>query len=335
MPLRVQFKTRATLAAHLSEAETLWNTALVGTPAAARYQRLRDDLYHYIRAHLDDEALQAWLRSQESEHTKDILADVQYCLEWEVEDEQRLTMMRAQRIEEWNVYALTRKLSWSPLLLSGDEKDVWRIAFIDAAWNAAPGYRVIADPEKHAAAFTWLRARHSFPDLQEVIGPPRPDHHLADGSLIRERKRELLLLGLFSWRGFTVAYRRWHLEPHADPFWASPARKKSWQWVAAIGSLYPRVEVDPASALLRPPDAYLWQSLRSVATAWGITAEPKKKSGARRLPRHVICEYCHRYFVSSQTRRVTYKGRPRRFCNEHATLLLQARALQPKRRFKR
>lgn len=323
------------LAARLSEAAVLWDTARVGTDAAARYELLLDSLYDYIFTHPNAAALIGWLQQQESDFAKYLLAEVQSFYEMQKYEEQRQAKRRDERIGEWNSYALTRKLASVPSFPSERERNAWITSFIEAAWSTAPGYRVITNFEYHAEAFAWLRAQHSFPDLQELIGLPRPEHHLADGSLNLERKRELLLLGLFSWRGFIVAYRRWHLGSRANPFWDLPDRQKSWQWVVAIGCAYPRADVDRATALLRPPDAYVWQSLRRVAAAWGIKAEPKKKSGARRLPRHVVCEYCHRYFVSAQTRRITHDGRLRRFCNEHANLLQQARALQPKRHFKR
>jgi hypothetical protein len=149
------------------------------------------------------------------------------------------------------------------------------------------------------------------------------------------RKKDLLLLGLFSWRGFILTYRRWHFSSKAEPRWDGLRRKKSWQWVVATACVYPRIEVNLAAAFLRPPEAYVWEQLTKVAAAWHIARDPKKATGVRRMPRWVTCDYCGLWFLSPQTQRISYQGRPRRFCNEHALLVRQTKALVPKRKFKR
>lgn len=317
------------LAARLTEVETLWNTAIIGTPAATRYEGLRNDLVDYLSARYDDEALRNWFASQGNGHAKELLDEASSCWEWRNFDKNYAD----RRMEEVNSYALTRKPSYLPSFQSEADQDAWIADFIDRAWNAAPGYRVISNPEKHREAFEWLRAKHSFPDLEELIGPPLPEHHLADRTLTLQRKKDLLLLGLFSWRGFILTYRRWHYASNAH--WSGWHRGKSWQWVAATACAYPRIEVDLATAMVRPPRAYVWEKLTKVATAWHIDREPKKATGIRRLPRWVICDYCGFWFLSPQTQRISYQGRPRRFCNEHALLVRQTKALVPKRKFKR
>ena len=321
----------------LHQAEVLWDTAVVGTPAADRYDELRHDLIYDICTAQKDEELNVWLSAQESPHTKLLLTDAQKLADRINDEDNYSATVHLRYAEQCNSYALARRYAWLPTFESDDDNAAWIDAFIQEAWSASPGYRVITSFAKHREAFEWLRAKHAFPDLQEIIGPPIAQHHLPDGSVSLNRKRELLLLGLFTWRGFTITYRRWHFGGRSRTLRRPRySRRESWQWLAATACAYPRLAIDHAVSFLRPPEAYVWRkSLNVVARTWGIEAETKKQTGIRRLPRVVACDYCGNYFVSTQTKRISYQGRPRRFCNEHATLVLLAKALQPKGRFKR
>ena len=53
-----------------------------------------------------------------------------------------------------------------------------------------------------------IRARcqqYVYPDYQELVGLPKPKHYTADGELTLERKAQLLLIGVFEWRGLLIA----------------------------------------------------------------------------------------------------------------------------------
>ncbi len=203
------------------------NTALVGSPGAARYTRLRDEIVHFIRHHKNQQLLLTWLRTQPSEHTQEILADVEAYTRWEEDDEEKLAFQRIWHEHNWNSYALTRSFMCPKPETSELDKHEWVNKFIQTAWNEAPGYRVITDLKKHEEAFAWLRAKHTFPDLIEVIGPPLKEHHINGGELSLQRKRELLLLGIFTWRGFAITYSRWYAFVRPDHFRVKTDKKKS------------------------------------------------------------------------------------------------------------
>lgn len=53
-----------------------------------------------------------------------------------------------------------------------------------------------------------IRARcqqYVYPDYQELVGLPKPEHYTADGELTLERKAQLLLIGSFQWNGLFIA----------------------------------------------------------------------------------------------------------------------------------
>lgn len=318
----------------LKKAELLWNTARVHTNQAIQYEHLRQSIVWYISNHKKRDTLLEWLRADSSEHTQVILADVNERLQWKDYEKERFNSLRTQQEFDWNSYALTRQLTWPNDFESEIIKKEWITKFINLAWDAAPGYSVIKNFKMHKEAFDWLRSKHAFPDLIEVIGPPLKEHHSSNGELLIQRKRELLLLGLFNWRDFIVTYCRWRVSDNPKHYWAKPDRKLSWTWFVAVACPVPRVELNEAEAMLRPPNAFTWTPLKSAAPKWKIAASTKTEAGMKRLPRHVLCAHCHRYFVSADTQRIHYKGRLTRFCNEHAILLKQINILRKKHPFK-
>jgi hypothetical protein len=58
------------------------------------------------------------------------------------------------------------------------------------------------------AQLSLIRARcqkYVYPDYQELVGPPKPEHYTADRELTVERKAQLLLIGVFEWNGLLIA----------------------------------------------------------------------------------------------------------------------------------
>ncbi len=51
----------------------------------------------------------------------------------------------------------------------------------------------------------------------------------------------------------------------------------------ATASAYPRISLDDAVSLLRPPECYSWQSLKAIARDWGMLLYPVVSTRLRLL----------------------------------------------------
>ncbi|WP_232458459.1 hypothetical protein [Burkholderia ubonensis] len=214
-------------------------------------------------------------------------------------------------------------LSWSAEPAEDPNDEGERIdAFVEAVWGAQSGYRHIFGFDAHCRAFEQLRQRHFFPDLIELIGRPALLHHQADGALTTERKRQLLLLGTFSWRGMVLTYER---------LWSPDGwrLKKGFQWRVATTCHWPRARTFMTLADVLPqPQAYEWDDFEKICQAWRIRKETKAGKGLPRTPRTLQCEHCQNWVFSDASRRLNLGGVPRRYCLSCYRTLKMARALK-------
>nr|WP_256979103.1 hypothetical protein [Burkholderia sp. AU33423] len=224
-------------------------------------------------------------------------------------------LMRQQQVSKF--------LSWSAGPAEDPESEGERIdAFVEAVWGAQSGYRHIVGLDAHCRAFGQLRQRHFFPDLIELIGEPAPAHHQADGTLTTERKRQLLLLGIFSWRGMVLTYER---------LWSPDGwrLKNGFQWRVATTCHLPRTRTFMTLADVLPqPQAYEWDDFEKIYQAWGIRKETKAGKGLPRTPRTLQCEHCQNWVFSDASKRLNLGGVPRRYCLPCYRTLKMARALK-------
>ncbi|MGF6776030.1 hypothetical protein [Paraburkholderia sp. GAS334] len=218
---------------------------------------------------------------------------------------------------------VNRFLSWAAEPAGDPETEAERIAaFVEAVWHAQSGYRQIVGLDAHQMAFQQLRQRHFFPDLIELIGAPAPDHHDADGTLTTERKRQLLLLGTFPWRGMLLTYERlWS----RDGWWL----KHGFQWRVATSCRCPRTRAFPTLADVLPqPHAYEWEDFTKACQAWGIKKETKTGKGLPRTRRQLQCEHCLNWVFSDASKRLSLAGIRGRYCLSCYQTLRMARALK-------
>jgi hypothetical protein len=226
--------------------------------------------------------------------------------------------------------AVDRFLSWAAEPAEDPDVEAGRItAFVEAVWPAQSGYRHIVGLDAHQTAFRQLRERHFFPDLIELIGEPQPAHHHPDGTLTTERKKQLLLLGVFPWRGMLLVYER---------FWSPDgwSIKNGFQWRVATSCQFPRIRPFPVLADVIPkPLTYEWDDFQRVCQAWGIRKETKTGKGLPRAKRHVQCEHCLNWVFSDASKRLSLSGIQRRYCLACYRTLRMARALKELEREKK
>ncbi|WP_412023501.1 hypothetical protein [Burkholderia cepacia] len=224
-------------------------------------------------------------------------------------------LMRRQQVSKF--------LSWSTEPAENLENEIERIdAFVEAVWSAQSGYRHVVGPDAHRRAFEQLRQRHFFPDLIELIGAPAPAHHQADGTLTTERKRQLLLLGTFPWRGMVLTYER---------LWSPDGWRvrSGFQWRVATICHWPRARTFLTLADVLPqPQAYEWDDFRKICQAWRIRKETKTGKGLPRTPRTLQCEHCQNWVFSDSSKRLNLGGVQRRYCLPCYRTLKMARALK-------
>lgn len=216
-----------------------------------------------------------------------------------------------------------RFLSWAAEPAGDPETEAERIAaFVEAVWHAQSGYRQIVGLDTHQVAFQQLRQRHFFPDLIELIGAPAPAHHEADGTLTTERKRQLLLLGTFPWRGMLLTYERlWS----PDGWWL----KHGFQWRAAMSCRWPRMRAFPTLADVLPqPQAYEWDDFTKACQTLGIKKETKTGKGLPRTRRQLQCEHCLNWVFSDASKRLSLAGIRGRYCLSCYQTLRMARVLK-------
>lgn len=224
-------------------------------------------------------------------------------------------LMRQQQVSKF--------LSWSAEPAEDPKNERERIdAFVEAVWGAQSGYRHIVGLDAHRRAFEQLRHRHFFPDLIELIGVPAPAHHQPDGTLTTERKRQLLLLGTFPWRGMELTYER---------LWSPDGwrLRNGFQWRVATTCHWPRARTFLTLADVLPqPQAYEWDDFEKTCQAWRIRKETKTGKGLPRTPRTLQCEHCQNWVFSDASKRLNLGGIPRRYCLSCYRTLKMARAMK-------
>jgi hypothetical protein len=216
-----------------------------------------------------------------------------------------------------------RFLSWAAAPAEDAGAEAERItAFVEAVWQAQSGYRHIVGLDAHRTAFQQLRQRHFFPDLIELIGEPQPQHHHSNGTLRTARKRQLLLIGIFPWRGMLLVYER---------FWSPDgwSVKNGFQWRVATSCGFPRTRDFPTLADTLPqPLTYKWGDFLEVCRAWHIQKETKASKGMPRAKRRVQCEHCLNWVFSDISKRLSLGGIQRRYCLSCYQTLSMARTLK-------
>lgn len=225
------------------------------------------------------------------------------------------SLARQQRVDQF--------LSWAANPAGDPTIEAKRIAtFVDAVWHAQSGYRQIVGLSAHQKAFQQLRQRHFFPDLIELLGTPELAHHETDGTLTTERKRQLLLLGTFPWRGMLLAYER---------FWSPDGwrLKSGFQWRVAMSCHWPQPYAFMTLADALPqPQAYEWDDFMKACQAWGIKKETKTGKGLPRAQRRLQCEHCLNWVFSDASKRLSLGGIRGRYCLSCYQTLRMARALK-------
>ncbi len=218
---------------------------------------------------------------------------------------------------------VNRFLSWAAEPAGDPQTEAERIVtFVEAVWQAQSGYRHIVGLGAHQKAFQQLRQRHFFPDLIELIDAPELAHHEPNGTLTTERKRQLLLLGTFAWRGMLLTYER---------FWSPDGwrLKSGFQWRAATSCHWPQTRPFLTLADVLPqPHAYEWEDFAKACQAWGIRKETKTSKGLPRTQRQLQCEHCLNWVFSDASKRLALAGIRGRYCLSCYRTLRMARALK-------
>jgi len=215
-------------------------------------------------------------------------------------------------------------LSWAAKPSGDPQTEAERITeFVELVWQAQSGYRHIVGLGAHLTAFQQLRQRHFFPDLIELIGEPELHHHLSDGTLTIERKRQLLLIGIFPWRGMLLVYER---------FWSPDGwyLRHSFQWRVATSCRFPRISAffPTLADTLPQPLTYKWTDFQEICRAWHIQKETKASKGLPRAKRRVQCEHCLNWVFSDVSKRLSLGGIQRRYCLSCYQTLSMARTLK-------
>ncbi|MBK5169942.1 hypothetical protein IQ291_37060 [Burkholderia sp. R-70211] len=220
----------------------------------------------------------------------------------------RPTTARASELATRKQHA-DRFLTWAKEPAEAEAIEARRIEeFVEAVWQAQSGYRNIVGQAAHQTALQQLRQRHFFPDLIELIGEAQASHHHPDGTLTTERKRQLLLLGIFEWRGMLLTYERFRSPDGWRIF-------GDFTWCVATSCAFPRVRPFRTIADILPsPLTYEWQLFGDACRTYGISYETRSSKGLPRSKPRVQCEQCGNVVFSDVTRRVSVGRGKKRLC---------------------
>ena len=96
---------------------------------------------------------------------------------------------------------------------------------VEHLWSLDRRIRQVTDDDSQWKLIAARQKTVKFPEYLELTGPPSPNDYDDDGRLTTSRKAELLLIGLFNWRGLSIA-RPAFIRDMFD--WTQPADWNYW-----------------------------------------------------------------------------------------------------------
>lgn len=217
-----------------------------------------------------------------------------------------------------------------------DEQTYLRIVcrLVDRLWsrkwrtNKWRWRRPVADDGFHHAYIEACRSKYKFPDYLELLGPPRPEHYDGSGELTVQRKAELLLIGVFDWRGLRVARHHALFGYKADWTWSDkpPYTREQKGWYVPIALKRANPKTPKIRDYFAPLRNYRCERLEKHLTRSEKYKEVIFRDGNRynchpanlevvsTRGRRKQCVRCERRVTERTSRRMKYEGSTARFC---------------------